>query len=433
MTQLLEIQRASKLVGEVRLPGDKSISHRTLLLGALADGPCRVRHLGQGWDIAATVGVLRSLGVEVAYHGETEARIHGPGGAARLSEPPRVLNCLNSGTTARLVSGVLAGAPVFSVLTGDESLRSRPMRRITDPLRAMGTVIDGRDDGSRLPLSIRGSDRLQPIDWTLETASAQVKSAILLAGLSADGETTVREPLPTRDHTERLLRVMDVPVRSEGGVHVISGGIIPKSFDLTVPGDPSSAAFIAVAAACLPGSQIALRDLSLNPGRTAYLEVLRRMGANIGVGPSPNDDWEPRGDVTIGGAALRGIVIEPSEVPSLIDELPVLAVAMSAAEGVSEVHGASELRRKECDRIACMVAELRQFGVDATELDDGFRISGGTPMRAPPVSDSHADHRLAMSLVVAGLISEGVTRLRGTEHIDTSFPGFERLLRSLAR
>ncbi|HNW36365.1 MAG TPA: 3-phosphoshikimate 1-carboxyvinyltransferase, partial [Candidatus Ozemobacteraceae bacterium] len=279
MTQLFEVQRASKLVGEVRLPGDKSISHRALLLGALADGPCRVRHLGHGWDIVATVGIVRSLGVEIAYHGESEAWIHGPGGAARLSESPKILNCLNSGTTARLVSGILAGAPVYSVLTGDESLRSRPMRRIVEPLRAMGAMVDGRDEGSRLPLSIRGRTRLQAIDWTMETASAQVKSAILLAGLSAEGETTIREPLPTRDHTERLLRVMDVPVRTEGGVHIISGDIIPRSFDLTVPGDPSSAAFIAVAAACLPGSQIVFRDLSLNPGRTAYLEVLRRMGA----------------------------------------------------------------------------------------------------------------------------------------------------------
>lgn len=433
MTQLLEIQRASKLIGEVRLPGDKSISHRTLLLGALADGPCRVRHLGRGWDIAATVGALRALGVAIEYYGESEATVHGPGGAARFRESSRILNCLNSGTTARLLLGVLAGAPMYSVLTGDDSLRSRPMRRIVEPLREMGAVIDGRDDGSRLPLSIRGGKSLQAIDWTMDVASAQAKSAILLAGLSADGDTTVREPLPTRDHTERLLRLMDVPVRSKDGVHTITGGIIPKPFELTIPGDPSSAAFIAIAAACLPESRIMLRDLSLNPGRTAYLEVLRAMGANVGICPSSNDDWEPRGDVTIGGASLRGVTIKPSDVPALIDELPVLAVAMSIAEGVSEVRGAVELRRKECDRIQCMIKELRGFGVDAVELDDGFRISGGTPLRAPPVSDSHGDHRLAMSLAVAGLMSEGVTRLRGTEHIDISFPGFERLLKSLAR
>lgn len=433
MAQLFEVQRVSKLVGEIRLPGDKSISHRTLLLGALAGGPCHVRHLGRGWDIAATVGVLRALGVEVDYYGESEATIHGPGGSARLREPSRVLNCLNSGTTVRLLSGVLAGAPFFSALTGDESLRNRPMQRIVEPLREMGAVIDGRDDGSRLPISIRGEACLQAIDWTMEVASAQVKSAILLAGLSADGETTVREPLPTRDHTERLLRLMDVPVRSEGGVHTITGGIIPNTFDLTVPGDPSSAAFIAIAAACLPKSLVTFRDLSLNPGRTAYLEILRRMGANIGIAPSPNDDWEPRGDVTVGGADLRGITIEPREIPALIDELPVLAVAMSVAEGVSEVRGASELRRKECDRIKCMISELRGFGVDAVELDDGFRISGGARLCAPSASDSHGDHRLAMSLAIAGLVSDGATRLRGTEHIDISFPGFERLLKSLAR
>ncbi|OQA07252.1 MAG: 3-phosphoshikimate 1-carboxyvinyltransferase [bacterium ADurb.Bin374] len=433
MTQLFEIQRVSKLVGEVKLPGDKSISHRTLLLGALADGPCHVRHLGRGWDIAATVGALRSFGVEITYYGESEATIHGPGGAARFREPPRILNCLNSGTTTRLLAGVLAGAPVFAVLTGDESLRGRPMRRIVEPLREMGASIDGRDDGSCLPLSIRGREPLDPIDWTLEVASAQVKSAILLAGLSADGETTVREPFLTRDHTERLLRLMDVPIRTEGLEHTISGGIIPHAFDVTVPGDPSSAAFIAVAAACLPGSLVTFRDLSLNPGRTAYLEILRRMGGNVGISPSPNEDWEPRGDVTIGGAGLHGVTIEPAEVPGLIDELPVLAVAMSVAEGISEVRGAVELRRKECDRIQCMIRELRAFGVDAVELDDGFRITGGCRLRAPAVSESHGDHRLAMSLAVAGLIADGVTRLRGTEHIDISFPGFERLLRSLAR
>lgn len=433
MTRLLEIPRATRLTGEVRLPGDKSISHRTLLLGALADGPCRVRHLGRGWDIAATVGVLRALGVEVAYHGETEARIHGPGGPSRLQEPTRVLNCLNSGTTTRLLAGVLAGAPVFSVLTGDESLRSRPMRRIVEPLRAMGATLDGRDGGARLPLAIRGRERLQAVDWSLEVASAQAKSALLLAGLSADGETTVREPRPTRDHTERLLRLMDVPVRSEGGAHTISGGIIPRPFDLVVPGDPSSAAFIAVAACCLPGSQVAFRDLALNPFRIAFLDILRRMGANIGVGPSPNDDWEPRGDVTVGGAVLRGITIGPEEVPALIDELPVLAVAMAVAEGISEVRGAAELRRKESDRIAGMASELRGFGVEITELEDGFRIAGGRPLTAPAVSDAHGDHRLAMSLAVAGLVADGVTRLRGAEHIDVSFPDFERLIRTLAR
>ncbi|HOY66448.1 MAG TPA: 3-phosphoshikimate 1-carboxyvinyltransferase [Candidatus Ozemobacteraceae bacterium] len=433
MTRLFEIPRATRLTGEVRLPGDKSISHRTLLLGALADGPCRVRHLGRGWDIAATVGVLRALGVEVAYHGETEARIHGPGGPSRLQEPSRILNCLNSGTTTRLLAGVLAGAPVYSVLTGDESLRSRPMRRIVEPLRAMGASIDGREGGARLPLAIRGRERLQTIDWTLEVASAQAKSALLLAGLSADGETTVREPRPTRDHTERLLRLMDIPVRSDGGAHTIPGGIIPRPFDLVIPGDPSSAAFIAVAACCLPGSQVAFRDLALNPCRIAYLDILRRMGANIGVGPSPNDDWEPRGDVTVGAAALRGITIEPEEVPALIDELPVLAVAMAVAEGPSEVRGASELRRKESDRIAGMASELRGFGVEITELEDGFRIAGGKRLTAPAVSDAHGDHRLAMSLAVAGLVADGTTRLRGAEHIDVSFPDFERLIRTLAR
>jgi 3-phosphoshikimate 1-carboxyvinyltransferase len=355
-------------------------------------------------------------------------RIEGRG-LEGLSEAEDVLDCGNSGTTMRLLAGLLAGFPHFTVLSGDGSLRSRPMRRVAEPLRLMGARVDGREQGTRAPLAIRGGG-LQGIDYRLPVASAQVKSALLLAGLRARGETVVREPLPSRDHTERMLAAMGAGISLERGRITITPGFRLRPLDLRVPGDFSSAAFWLVAATVVPGSQLGVRGVGVNPTRTGLLAVLDRMGAEIRLHQRRQVQGEPVADLVAGSSRLRAARVEAPEIPGLIDELPVLAVAMALAEGTSEVRGASELRVKETDRIRTVCEGLRALGADIEERQDGFVIRGGRPLRGARVS-SQGDHRLAMALAVAGLAAEGETVIEGAEAVEVSYPAFWQHLQEL--
>mgnify|MGYP001024864942 CR=1 FL=1 len=421
------------LRGRVRVPGDKSISHRALLLGALAAGPTRVR----GWlpanDCQATLRCVQALGIEVGRLPGAEAVdlvVHGRG-LRGLREPADVLDCGGSGTTARLLSGILAGQPFLSILTGNEQLRRRPMGRVAEPLRRMGATVWGRDGGRLLPLVVQGGD-LAGIDYTLPVASAQVKSAVLLAGLYAQASVTVREPGPARDHTERMLMAMGADLTKAGNVVTLaSRPTALRPLDLTVPGDPSSAAFLLVAASLVPRSEVVIEGVGLNPTRTGLLDVLQAMGARVEVLEQREVGGEPVGDLKVQATeGLRATEVAGDLVPRLIDEIPILAVAATQAAGVTVVREAEELRVKETDRIAAVAGELRKLGAQVEERPDGFAICGPTRLRGAVV-ESHGDHRLAMALAVAGLLAEGETVVQGTECIADSFPGFAAVLERL--
>jgi len=429
----MEIGYCRKFAGEANLPGDKSISHRVLLLGSLAEGQCRGLGLQNGSDCQATIFALKKLGVDIVFQSENDVLIKGPGGIAMLREPDDVINCLNSGTTARLLTGLLAGSTFFSVLSGDASLRNRPMKRVVEPLRMMGASLFGKKAGELLPLAVAGKRPLTAINYDLPISSAQVKSAILLAGLSAEGVTVVGEGLPSRDHTERLLKKMGARItREQGKINLIGGSPLePDSF--MVPADPSAAAFFIVGAAIHPGSRLILKRVGLNPGRIEFLNILKKMGADWEIIDRNDENWEPFGDILIKGGKLSGIVIAPEEIPSVIDEIPILAVAMAAAQGKSAIRGAGELRRKESDRIKSLVLELGKFGLAIQELSDGFEIEGSESLTAPAFSTSHADHRIAMALAILATASLGTANIVDTGCIEVSFPGFEATLRSLTR
>jgi 3-phosphoshikimate 1-carboxyvinyltransferase len=406
------------LRGTIRMPGDKSISHRALLFGALARGQSRVTHLADGDDVQRTRTALECVGVSIK--GDREVVVAGRG-VEGWREPETVVDCGNSGTTMRLLCGLLAGRPFHSVLAGDASLRSRPMGRVTEPLRAMGAAIDGRDGGALAPLTIRGG-ALHGQRFELPMASAQVKSAILLAGLQADEVTEVREPARSRDHTERMLTALGAPIRhlDDGTVAIEAGA--PDTFELDVPGDPSSAAFFAVAASIVPGSRVVLEGLALNPTRIGFVAVLQRMGAHVDITPTGEALGEPVGDVMVEAAPLRATEIAGAEIPSVIDELPALAVAAAYADGTTEIRDAAELRVKETDRIGTIHQELTELGVDAEARRDGLVIRGGIP-RASRFK-SHGDHRVGMAAAVAALGADGESTVRGWGAVATSYPGF---------
>ncbi|HEY0070642.1 MAG TPA: 3-phosphoshikimate 1-carboxyvinyltransferase [Chloroflexia bacterium] len=410
----------------LRVPGDKSISHRAAMLGGIAEGTTRIRNFLPANDCLATLDVMRGLGVEVEYRGD-EVLVHGRG-MAGLVEPVRPLECGGSGTTMRLMSGLLAGQAFYSVLAGNAQLSRRPMDRVARPLREMGATILGREGGRLAPLSIQGGN-LHAISYRPPVASAQIKSAVLLAGLFAQGETAVEEPTPTRNHTERMLIAMgaDLDVR-DNIVRVRQSRL--KAIDVDVPGDISSAAFILAAAAIVPGSRVVVEGVGVNPGRTGFLHALARMGAGVRLHNEHDSNGEPVADVEVSHAGLRGITISDQEVPGMIDELPLLAVVATQAEGTTEVRGAAELRVKETDRIATTAAELTHMGARIEPLPDGFRVHGPTPLSGAQVS-SHGDHRLAMSLSIAALVANGITTVEDTECADDSFPGFEAALRTL--
>jgi len=428
---MFTISRCSRIRAQLELPGDKSISHRAAMLGALSEGNTVIYNFAPGRDCAATLDCLRGLGIRVET-GDTHVAISGVG-LHGLREPVDVLNCSNSGTTMRLLAGILAGQDFMSVLTGDSSLRSRPMRRIVEPLRRMGASVDGREKGLKAPLYIRGpgpavSNPLTPLEeYHLPVASAQVKSCVLLAGLYADGTTTVVERLPSRDHTERILSLFGAQVSVENARISVTGFPRLRANVLRIPGDISSAAFWLAAGAIVPDSEVEVKRVGLNPTRCGFLRTLQKMGCRLDM-TNRHDDWEPVGDVRVTHGTLRAVEIGPEEVPLLVDELPILAVCAALARGKTVVRGAGELRHKESDRISAIVENLRAMGASAGELADGFWVEGGARLRGTLIR-TRGDHRIAMAFAVAGLVAEGETRLDDADCVDVSYPGFLHALK----
>lgn len=413
--------------GTVTVPGDKSISHRAAIIAALAGGVSRIEGYSPGEDCAATLSVLEALGVEIEREGSS-LRIAGRGRSGFRAREGVVLDCGNSGTTMRLISGVLAASQLEVVLDGDESLRRRPMRRIADPLGLMGAVIESDDPDCRAPLRIRGGG-LEGIRYETPVASAQVKSAILLAGLKASGTTTVCEHAPTRDHTERMLAALGIRINKEGNcVSVLPG--TPEPLDERVPGDFSSAAFFLAAALLVPGSKVEIEGVGLNPTRTGFLRVLEKMGASIEASGGAGQG-EPAGTILAEHGELHGVEIGPVEVAEAIDEVTLLALLATSAEGRTVISGAGELRNKESDRLRAAARGLRAMGAVVEETPDGMLIEGPVFLNGATV-DSARDHRIAMMFAVAGLAAGGETVVSGWEWTRISYPGFTRALRSLS-
>ena len=426
-----DIPRASRLEGELRLPGDKSISHRALMLALLADGASTIRGAGDGADVRSTAGIVAALGAEVerapGAGGNVDYVVRSDG-APRQPEAP--LDCGNSGTSLRLFAGILAGHPIRATLDGDASLRGRPMARIIEPLRSMGATVEGGDADSHPPLAVTGRSPLRAVDWSTPVPSAQVKSAILLAGMRADGVTTVREAVATRDHTERMLRARGVTVRTgrgEGGGTMIQieGGASMQARDELVPGDPSAAAFWLVAGVIHPTAELRLRDVGVNPTRRAVIDLLLRMGASIEETPTgdPRTEGEPIADLVARSSDLSGIELSPADTAAAIDEIPILCLAATQASGRTVIRGAGELRLKESDRIAGIVDGLRALGARIESRGDDIVIDGPTPLRGAVV-DSRGDHRLALTFAIAGLIAGGHTTIGDAASVSVSYPTF---------
>jgi 3-phosphoshikimate 1-carboxyvinyltransferase len=432
---LIEFHASSTehMQGQARVPGDKSISHRSIMMGSIAQGVTEVDGFLEGEDALATMNAFRALGVNIEGPDNGRVRVHGVG-MHGLKPPREVLDCGNSGTSMRLMSGLLAGQAFDCVLTGDSSLSKRPMRRVIDPLRLMGAKIDAQD-GGKPPLRIHGASDLSAISYELPMASAQVKSCVLLAGLYAKGTTSVTEPAVTRDHTERMLRGFGVDVLTEGATSSVRGGQQLVATKIDVPSDISSAAFFMVAASISPQADITLKHVGMNPTRTGVIDILRLMGANIELSNRCEVGGEPVADVRVRSATLRGIDIPEYLVPLAIDEFPVLFVAAANAIGQTRLTGAEELRVKESDRIAVMAHGLQKCGIDAEPTEDGMIIQGlghqpGLRYNATSI-ESQGDHRIAMSFSVAAIRAEGTMVIRGAQTVDTSFPGFVALANGL--
>ena len=424
------ISKTKPLKGEITVAADKSISHRAVIFSALARGESIIRNLLEAEDIQSTCRCMKNLGVDIQERNST-LLIKGSG-LQGLKEPDRVLDCGNSGTTMRLLTGVLAAQPFFSVLAGDHSLNRRPMRRVIEPLQLMGAELQGRQGGNYPPLAIKGG-KLKGINYLSPVASAQIKTAILLAGLNANGVTEILEPEKSRDHSENMLAAMGASIQVDGLRIQLQPGnkLSPQEFQ--VPGDISAAAFFLVAAAIVPGSELKICDIGVNPTRTGIIEVLQQMGANIKLENQRTIGGEMMADIIVTASELKGVKIEGEIIPRLIDELPILAVAMAVAEEESEVREAGELRIKETDRIAAICNELGKMGVAITELEDGFRIKGKQQSPQGVKVDSHGDHRIAMSLAVAGLIAEGETTIGNAGAVNISFPSFWDTLENISR
>jgi 3-phosphoshikimate 1-carboxyvinyltransferase len=420
-------------VGDICVPGDKSISHRALMFAGLAVGESRIDGLLEGEDVLRTAAAMRALGAEVEREGSGSWRVAGRG-VGGLCEPDDVLDMGNSGTAARLLTGILATHDLFAVMTGDASLRRRPMRRVTEPLLACGAQFWTRG-GGRLPMAVRGARDPVPIEYRLPVASAQVKSALLLAGLNAPGWTRVEEPEPTRDHTERMLRHFGAQVvvdqLGRGRVASLKGQPELRAANVRVPGDPSSAAFALVAASVVPGSRVTIRNVALNPARTGLFDTLREMGADLRVAAARTEGGEPVGDLTIVHTGLRGVDVAPERAPSMIDEYPVLAVAAACASGVTRMHGLAELRVKESDRLSATAALLEVNGVRTEIAGDTLCVFGNGAPPGGGLVTTHMDHRIAMSALVLGLAAQAPVRIDDSRFIDTSFPGFADLMRQL--
>ena len=408
--------------GEVRVPGDKSVSHRALMFGSLAEGKSLVRGVLQSADTESTAGALRALGWPVPPLSPTMT-VEG-GGLSRHPSHDSRLDLGNSGTSTRLLMGVVAGYPVSATFTGDASLSRRPMRRVATPLGEMGARIEFEGEKDGLPLTVHGG-HLHGLDWTLDTASAQVKSALLMAGVTGRVAVVIREPAPTRDHTERMLRAQGAAIDVGGGIIVLDPPPQLEPLDITVPGDPSSAAFFACLAALSDAGTITIRDVGLNPGRCGFIAVLRRMGARIDVVDRNDTGPEPLGDMVVRPVHLAGTRIDGDEIPSLIDELPALACVAARAHGETVIAGAAELRVKESDRISAVVSNLRNIGVDAEETPDGMRIRG-TREPLSGVVHTHKDHRLAMAFGVLGATAQADLQIDDPDCVAVSYPGFWR-------
>lgn len=419
---------AGPLTGTCAVPGDKSISHRALMLSALAVGETRVSGLLEGEDVAATAAALRALGATIEWADDGSWRVNGVG-VGGLAEPDEVLDLGNSGTAVRLLAGICASHGFTTFMTGDASLRRRPMGRIIEPLEHMGARFEARD-GGRLPLAVIGAAQPMPIEYRLPIPSAQVKSAVLLAGLNAPGETRVIEPAPSRDHSERMLRRFGARVSVEtdtDGASVISVTGYPELQPcvLTVPGDPSAAAFPMAAALMVPGSDIVIRRVGVNPGRIGLFETLREMGARIEMGPRRELGGEPLADIAVRSGPLRGVDVPAERAPRMIDEYPILSVIAACAEGTTRLNGIAELRVKESDRLGATAAGLRAAGVTVTERDDGLDIEGGGgPPPGGGLVATHLDHRIAMAFLVLGMASEKPMTVDDGSMIGTSYPGF---------
>lgn len=424
MSEIQVIQPGGRLCGEVQVPGDKSISHRAIMLGALGEGETVVRGLLRGEDNLATLAAFRGMGIDVSEEADGTLRIAGRG-LHGLQEPQDVIDCGNSGTTMRLMTGLLAGQKFFSVLTGDRFLRKRPMKRVVVPLSGMGARILGRAGGEYAPLALQGSP-LRGTTHHSAVASAQVKSALLLAGLYADGPTTVYEPHLSRDHSERMLSYFGADVRPfEGGVTLHPGGRLYGG-EVIVPGDISSAAFFMVAALIVPGSELVIRQVGINPTRSGIIDILREMGGHIELLNERECSGEPVADLLVKASDLKGVEIGGAVVPRAIDEFPVVSVAACFAEGRTVIRDARELRVKETDRIASMCSQLGALGARVEPREDGMVIEGGGELLAGKVS-SLGDHRIGMSMAVAALRAKGVVTVSDTECTATSFPGFWEL------
>lgn len=426
----LNINGGRPLTGQCRVPGDKSISHRAVMFSAIANGTSTVRNFLDGGDCFATINVMRGLGVQVEERSATELVIHGRG-LNGLLEPTDFLNCGNSGTTIRLMTGLLAGQAFTTFLTGTPQIRRRPMARIVKPLRQMGANIVGRQDGNYAPLGISGGSALRGFDYALPVASAQVKSALLLAGLYGQGLTIIRQPGPARDHTERMLAAMGAPISVYGNtIHSERPDRELTPIDIDVPGDISSAAFLLVAASIVPDSHITITGVGTNPTRTGIVSALQEMGASIEYRNERDQSGEPVADLEVRYSELRGTEFGGEAIVTMIDELPVLAVAASQAHGRTLVRDAGELRVKETDRIATTVTELRKMGVNIEPTPDGYIVEGPTRLLGGS-TESQGDHRLAMATTVAALAAHGPTTVYGADVTADSFPGFEYTLQAL--
>lgn len=416
------------LKGTIKVPADKSISHRAAMFGALTQKPIQIMNYSGGGDCKSTLDVLRGLGVEISYQTENNITIYNNGG---FKEPSNVLDAGNSGTTIRLMSGILSGSNFYSVLTGDESLRKRPMARVINPLSQMGARIYARNANTKAPITILGSE-LQGITYSSPIASAQIKSALILAGLSANGTTVVTEPFQSRDHTERMLKYLCADIETDGNtVKVKKSELEAKT--LVIPGDISSAAFFLVAGAIIPSSEILIKDVGLNPTRTGIIDILVKMGADLTVENHRIECGEDIGDIRIKYSKLKGIEIEAEIIPRVIDELPIIAVAATQAEGTTVIKGAEDLRHKESDRITAVCTELKKLGAEIEETPDGFIINGKTKLKGNCILNTYHDHRIAMSGYVAGLLCEEPIEIFEFEWVNTSFPEFTKIFERLTQ
>ena len=424
------VNRPSELDGTLSVPGDKSISHRALLLNSIALGEARLTGLSNGEDVLSTIRCLKALGSRIEP-GENQGAAVVYGTDHGLREPTDILNAGNSGTSMRLLSGLLAAQPFTSVLTGDDSLRARPMGRVVQPLKNMGAQIMGRKDGTLAPLTIRGG-ALQGIEYTMPVASAQVKSSIMLAGLSANGDTILHQPTHSRDHTERMLSAMGVTVKADGLTLVLRPSQL-RAVDIAVPGDVSAAAFWLVVALCHPNARLVVRNVGLNPSRTGIVEALQAMGAgsNLSLTEERTVGGEPVADLVVKSGHLKGIEVGGDIIPRIIDELPVLAVAACFAEGTTVIRDAGELRYKESDRIDTTVSELKNLGANIESRQDGMIIRGTGRLKGG-TCQSHGDHRLAMALAVAGTLAHGETTVYGADAAVVSYPDFWQHLAKLS-